>query len=898
MRRSVLVGPVGLLLVFLGACSGQKKQEVPHDGAAALDQTQLDFGPVFVGETATRTLRVQNRGRTAGALKVETQAPFAAAVGSATPIAPGDIAEVTVTFSPDGTAPASGQLTATIAGVPGTAELSLAGEGVPRAVDLDRALNFGPVALGQTGEAELSIRNSTALGQVITASISGEDASAFALPSTRLAIPAGQTASLVVQFTPGIATSYSASMKVLACETCDAAIVQLSGTGNAQDLHVSPGSLDFGIVLPGESVTSTVRLFNNDANAVGVSSVRLVAGPGSPFSIEAPELPLALPPGDLAIPITFAPTERVPSSARLRIEAGGLLLEVTISGEGGDAGVQIRPSELAFGTVPTSVQPVIPVSITDVGTGAAHNVTAVRVEGRDASRFLATPSRALPTSARNISLDIPVTFQTGLAGSFEAELVIEIDGTAPRRIPISGTAVSGGYCDLDLEPPDLRFGLQPFDVTAERTLVLRNPASLECTVGPFVLSGSTAFSIPGTDLTQRRLVAARGTLELKVRYTPSRGGGTDRGTIELEQTHPTVKKRTITLEGSGSEPIVELTPNALSFSQGLLGGEQILSVNVHNVASVPLRIASQRLVVTSGTIKLIPAPSLLPVEETVTAHVVITPSDKPTIGNLELDVDGGSAPLVVPITAPRATESCGANCPGPIVACPADVDTWLQRDHALTGAAAGGATACSWMVVSAPNGSTAAPEQKDCSAIFRPDLVGSYQLELTATKAAKTASCRTKLQVKTYPGVWIESRPQIAAEGLDMHLFLPGAGALDDAATWATITDHAFRLRPRPAWGQPGLDDDPIVETGTPAVVRIPAPGAGNTYEVGVHWASPHAAKQLDVDTTVWCGGAVVSSGTTHLGEPYTAAHLGTLRTTAGGGCTFTPSNTSILVSP
>ena len=60
----------------------------------------------------------------------------------------------------------------------------------------------------------------------------------------------------------------------------------------------------------------------------------------------------------------------------------------------------------------------------------------------------------------------------------------------------------------------------------------------------------------------------------------------------------------------------------------------------------------------------------------------------------------------------------------------------------------------------------------------------------------------------------------------------------------------------------------------------------------GALWTRPG----LDLKTrTLIC---VVSDAATHFAELYTAAHVGTVKATPDGSCTFTPADSSILVEP
>jgi hypothetical protein len=184
--------------------------------------------------------------------------------------------------------------------------------------------------------------------------------------------------------------------------------------------------------------------------------------------------------------------------------------------------------------------------------------------------------------------------------------------------------------------------------------------------------------------------------------------------------------------------------------------------------------------------------------------------------------------------------------------------------------------------------------------VFRADVPGTYQLELTArTKDDHTAACTTAVTVAAGAGLWIETRTHDRAL-FDQHLFL-ASSALDLASTWSSDTGHAWKRRVRPSWSAAGLDDDPVVEVGSDgvaSVIRIASPQSGVDYEVGLHRPLKTPPGSAAAETTVWCGGVQAAALVTDLPAPYSAAHLGTVRFTADGTCSFIPGTLTLEVTP
>jgi hypothetical protein len=892
-----------LPVVLLVACTQTAKPPPPDDGEVLADAASVDFGPVFVGETAQRVVRVKNRGRAAGALQVRITRPFVATAPTE-PLAPGAIVELTVDFTPDGAGSATGALELEIPGVPGSVTVNLTGSGAARTLDRPDVIDAENVEVGKEKELQVTIKNTAPLPQVVAVSVDGPDADAFLLGLRSLALEAGEAKTFPIVARPTSAGTLVAGLRLSPCETCEAISVVLTGKGWVAAVSTDTPTIDFGTVPPGSTASHDVRIQNLSTGAVTITAVSLVAGAGSPFALPGlPELPLSLDPGPLPVTVTFTPDDTGARTATLRIVVAGKVLQVALQGVGGNGGVAITPDALDLGTVAAAVGATRRVSVSDTGAGAAVQIDGVSLEGPGATRFAVKTSRSLPTSLRPITLDIDVSVASAEPGTYDATLVVDVSGSLPRRVPIHATIVSGGYCDLTVEPAAVAFGLQPFDSTTQRQLRLRNDANLECTVGPFEVVGSSAFSVD-VDAGQTRLVPARGSIGLSVSYHPARGEGKDDAELRFGQAHATVPSLSIPLSGHGSEPVLAPTPATVDLPAGSIGAEELVAIDLSNVSPVPLRITGQRVTGATDRFSLAqPAPADVPVGGTVTLHVRHKAADTRAAGQVELDVDGAAAPIVVPLAAAASTATC-TSCPTPRASCPGAVTTFLQRDQVLTGAAsttvAGGAT-CAWAIMSAPPGSAAAPPEARCQTVFRADVVGRYELQLTAsTKDARTDTCRTTVDVKSATGLWVESRPHEDAV-IDQHLFLSSAGPLDQAATWTGADGHAWKRRVRPAWGADGLDDDPIVErgsTGVAGVIRIGAPTLDTAFEVGVHRPASTPKGPVSVDTTIWCAGKPVANVTTQLDTPFEAAHVGTVRFSAANACTFQPGSTTLEVQP
>ena len=77
------------------------------------------------------------------------------------------------------------------------------------------------------------------------------------------------------------------------------------------------------------------------------------------------------------------------------------------------------------------------------------------------------------------------------------------------------------------------------------------------------------------------------------------------------------------------------------------------------------------------------------------------------------------------------------------------------------------------------------------------------------------------------------------------------------------------------------------------------APEIDQPYELGLHRPTMKSRTEvIEVETTIFCGGTSVATFTSTLDAPLDALHLGTVRFSAGGTCSFTPSDVRLQVLP
>jgi hypothetical protein len=197
---------------------------------------------------------------------------------------------VSVTFTPDAAQTSDGELVVTGHGddaddLPTAYRYTLSGTGTQEGVAASPAtLDFGDVRVGESGQLGVTLRNTGVQDATVTAADGPAPPFTASLPATGYVLPAQQTVSVTVRYTPTASGTDDGSFTL----TTSNGPVSVHLTGRAETgapkLSV-PASLDFGNVAPGTSTELGLRVANTGTTTITVTKA---APPAAPFAVEAP----------------------------------------------------------------------------------------------------------------------------------------------------------------------------------------------------------------------------------------------------------------------------------------------------------------------------------------------------------------------------------------------------------------------------------------------------------------------------------------------------------------------------------------------------------------------------------------------------------------------------------
>jgi hypothetical protein len=477
---------------------------------------------------------------------------------------------------------------------------------------------------------------------------------------------------------------------------------------------------------------------------------------------------------------------------------------------------------------------------------------------------------------------------------------------------------------LQVQPDMIAFGRVPPNTEARKTLTLTNIGAAPLTFSGMVIDGAPGFSVhigghdanddaailedPDQDGTPGLAPGDRFTLDV-VYQSPEQGPG--EGALILRTNDPNRPERIVPLRVNSAAPCIQVSPSDVEFAAALIGHDTVSPVTITSCDAEALTIHSIRLAEDTspayGLVEDFELPLQLPGahgEDRPTHTIALSfhPEAEAAYGGaLIIESDDAANPIIeVPILGRGTTNAC----PVPAVA-PA-VFHVLPRDIVALDASAstdpdGSITEYTWIIIDAPDGSTAEPVENYFNparpqdggrpdntatpgAYFWVDLAGSYTLALQVTDnldaVAPSDACpqpRARLEIIAEPSAGIHIQltwntprdgDQTDGDGADVNLhFLHPQGQ-----NWSRAPLDCYYANKGPDWGPPGpaanpwLDGDDVDGAG-PENIRLDDPedtGAlGAPYRIGVHYESAGAPRTRqfgpsEVTLRIFLGGQFV----------------------------------------
>ncbi|MGH9686847.1 MAG: beta strand repeat-containing protein [Candidatus Acidiferrales bacterium] len=561
-------------------------------GTLSASSTILSFGGVVVGSSNTLSVSVTNTGTATVNVSQAAVSGAAFSVVGGNPsstIPAGQSSTLQIRFAPQSAGAATGSLAITSDATDSPMAISLAGTGTLPTLTLSpTALNFNNVTVGQTSSESVTLINNGNANLLLTAATvtgNGFAISGLSLPKT---LPAGQSTTLGVQFTPSSTSAASGSISFTDNSASSPQTLLLTGSAVAAGgtLSANPGSYNFGSVVVGSSANQTITLKNSGAGAVTIDQVGVT---GTGFSTSGISAGQTIAPGAQAsFTAAFAPTAAGNTSGTVTIHtsASNPTLSIALSGTGTQGVLSANPSSINFGSLLVASTGSVSVTLTNSGTApVALSAASASGTGFTMSGFTAGTVNPGATSS------FTVTFAPKISGSASGTVSVTSNAPgSPLKIGLSGTATTT-QPQLSINPSSVPFSNVNVGSNVTKTVTLTNTGSGALNITAATISGS-AYTMTLAPTT----INAGASTTFSVTFAPT-AAGSAAGNMSITSNAPG-SPASIALSGTGLQGSLSANPATVNFGSILVGSSNSASVTLSNTGTAPISVSAASV---SGT---------------------------------------------------------------------------------------------------------------------------------------------------------------------------------------------------------------------------------------------------------------------------------------------------------
>lgn len=243
-------GPQQAQAIFVDDASGNQTVALLGQGSASImvaDATQVNFGTVFTGDSATRTLTLTNRGDlglSVYGVSVVGEGLRESDTCMGETLASGAACAVTLTYAPTRAGPLSSDLRVESNATSSPLIAQIAGVAVAPVVAMSAApLDFGRQPLGSYSWQTFVVSNTGTEPLTIAQIILSDDAPDYAITSDACSLQTvapGASCAVMLRFTPTRAGDANAALRVRANTSGSVASYAITGSGTAAPVVNAP----------------------------------------------------------------------------------------------------------------------------------------------------------------------------------------------------------------------------------------------------------------------------------------------------------------------------------------------------------------------------------------------------------------------------------------------------------------------------------------------------------------------------------------------------------------------------------------------------------------------------------------------------------------------------------
>jgi hypothetical protein len=388
----------------------------------------------------------------------------------------------------------------------------------------------------------------------------------------------------------------------------------------AAAVSVANGSLSFGTVAVGSSMTLADTISNNTSSSVTVSSI---TGVGSGFQVTGITLPLVLAAGQAAaFSVTFRPAAPGDPSATISFEGQNAQTVVSLvaSADAVAAGIlSLNPSQIPFGNLAVGSSQASAVTLSNSGASAVIVNQATLSGAGFTFSNLALPLTLQPGDSTSAT----VTFAPPASGNFSGNVTFSTTSNQVNStvlLNFSGAGAAGAQGTLSPSPASLGFSNVQVGSNSSLSETLTNRSGSAITVSQANLSG-TSFSVSG--LTLPVTLTANGSVTFTATFTPT-GAGATSGSLSVVS-NASNSPLNIALSGTGTAAgQLAVSPSSLSFGNVVVGSSSSLNGSL-TASGASVTVTSTALNNAEFAVSGISLPATIPSGQSASFTVTFTP---------------------------------------------------------------------------------------------------------------------------------------------------------------------------------------------------------------------------------------------------------------------------------
>jgi hypothetical protein len=453
---NLLTFGVALLLVVMAPAVASA---APQLGSAP---AVLTFGATVIGQSETLPVILINSSQANATISgiTSSNSQFTPpSTGLPLVLLPGQSVELSVSFTPAKTGWTGGTIKFISNEQYPLLPLPVTGSGVNSvAVTASPSIvSFGRTQLGSTATVPVVLTNARPWKMTLSALQTTGAGFSVSGPAFPLALNAGQSVTLNVDFSPQSTGAIAGSIFISGAGLA----IPLNAVGvGAGQLTANPASLSFGSIPAGTSVTLTDSFTNTGGTNVTISQATVT---GTGFTVSGLSLPMTLYPGaSVTFYAEFAPTAAVNATGGIAIvsNASNSNLNISLSGTGTAQGqLTVAPTALNFGKTAVGTQ----VSQTSSLSASGTSITVSSASLNSAEFSLSGISFPMTIPAGQ-SVPVTLTFAPQSTGAASAVLSLASNAGNSADQNLSGMGVAATEHSVSLSWTDSDSSVSGYNV--------------------------------------------------------------------------------------------------------------------------------------------------------------------------------------------------------------------------------------------------------------------------------------------------------------------------------------------------------------------------------------------------------------------------------------------------